>query len=208
MTEDAQNALRRTIETYSSVTRFCLICNYVSRIIEPLASRCAKFRFRPLSVDGLQSRLVKISEEENVSATQDVLDALIEVSQGDMRRAITYLQSLHRLYKNEIDVESVYMVSGIIPKKELEELLVVCKANSFPQLQTFVNKLSLDGYSASHIFDQLMSYIIEQAELSNKQKSEIVDAIAKADIALVEGADEFLQMFCVFSVIMNSLNVT
>lgn len=206
MTEDAQNALRRTIENYSSVTRFCLICNYVSRIIEPLASRCAKFRFRPLSIDGLQSRLTLIRDLEGVKGVdQEVIDALVEVSQGDMRRAITFLQSIHRLYGNEINVESVYMVSGAVPKKEIQEVLTVCKSNSFPQLQSFVNKVCCDGYSACQFFDQLLSHIIDQPELSNTQKSTMIDAIAKADQCLVDGADEFLQLFSVLSVIMKTL---
>lgn len=208
MTEDAQNALRRTIENYSSVTRFCLICNYVSRIIEPLASRCAKFRFRPLSVDGLQSRLVHVRDLEGVKCEQDVIDALIEVSNGDMRRAITYLQSIHRLYGNEITVDSVYMVSGNVPKKEIQDVLDVCKFNSFPQVQAFVNKLSLDGYSASQFFEQLHSQVIMQDGLSNKQKSVIVEAIANSDRCLIDGADEFLQVFSVMSVIMRELSVS
>jgi replication factor C subunit 2/4 len=207
MTEDAQNALRRTIENYSSVTRFCLICNYVSRIIEPLASRCAKFRFRPLSFDGLQSRLVTVRDLEGVKGvTQEVLDALIEVSQGDMRRAITYLQSIHRLYGNDINVESVYMVSGSIPKKEIQDVLTICQSNSFGQVQACVNKLSLDGYSAGQFLEQLLSHVIAQPDLTNVQKSIIVDAIARADQCLVDGADEFLQMFSVFSVIMKAFS--
>jgi len=203
MREDAQNALRRTIENYSAVTRFCLICNYVSRIIEPLASRCAKFRFRPLSIDSLHSRLSMIRDSEGVKGvTNEVLDALIEVSHGDMRKAITYLQSLHRLYGNEINLESVYMISGAVPKREMEDVLTVCRSNSFPQLQSFVNKLSLDGFSASQFFDQLHTVIISQTDLSNTQKSVIIETIAKADHCLVEGADEFLQMFYVTSIIM------
>ncbi|MCO5580288.1 hypothetical protein L7F22_034154 [Adiantum nelumboides] len=92
MTEDAQNALRRTMETYSKVTRFCFICNYVSRIIEPLASRCAKFRFKPLLDNVLSSRIQFICQEEGLSLDSEALATLNSVSEGDMRRAITYLQ--------------------------------------------------------------------------------------------------------------------
>ncbi|PWW78857.1 P-loop containing nucleoside triphosphate hydrolase protein [Tuber magnatum] len=98
MTQDAQSALRRTMETYSKITRFCLICNYVTRIIDPLASRCSKFRFKPLDEENAKLRLEEIAKMENVEYEDGVVDALIKVSEGDLRKAITYLQSAARLH--------------------------------------------------------------------------------------------------------------
>lgn len=98
MTHDAQSALRRTMETYSRITRFCLICNYVTRIIDPLASRCSKFRFKPLDEGSARGRLEMIAEKEGVAYEDGVLDTLIRVSDGDLRKAITYLQSAARLH--------------------------------------------------------------------------------------------------------------
>jgi replication factor C subunit 2/4 len=97
MTQDAQNALRRTMEAYSKVTRFCFICNYVSRIIEPLASRCAKFRFRPLHQEVMSDRLHFICGKEGVTLQQEALKLLAEVAGGDLRKAVTTLQSAVRL---------------------------------------------------------------------------------------------------------------
>ncbi len=97
MTADAQNALRRTMEATSRVTRFVFICNYVSRIIEPLASRCAKFRFRPLPAAVTGARLAEICAAENVTLGPGAADALAAVSRGDLRRAVTTLQSAARL---------------------------------------------------------------------------------------------------------------
>lgn len=99
MTADAQSALRRTIEQHSKVTRFCLICNYVSRIIEPLASRCAKFRFKPLSVESLETRIVHVRDCEGVKCDEAVVKRLVDLSGGDLRQAITFLQSAHRYKK-------------------------------------------------------------------------------------------------------------
>lgn len=79
-TGDAQNALRRTMEQYSRVTRFALICNYVSRIIEPLASRCAKFRFKPLDSGDVTERLAMIAEAEGVKADREILAYLAKVT--------------------------------------------------------------------------------------------------------------------------------
>ena len=97
MTQDAQSALRRTMETYSKITRFCLVCNYVTRIIDPLASRCSKFRFKSLDQGNAKMRLQDIADNENVRLEQGAVDTLIKCSEGDLRKAITFLQSAARL---------------------------------------------------------------------------------------------------------------
>ena len=121
MTKDAQSALRRTMEKSGRSTKFCLICNYVSRIIEPITSRCAKFRFKPLAREILMKRLELICEEEKVKVDDDGMEAIIQTSEGDLRKAITSLQSCARL-KGEEDVkkEDVYEISGVIPERYLE----------------------------------------------------------------------------------------
>ena len=97
MTQDAQSALRRTMETYSKITRFCLICNYVTRIIDPLASRCSKFRFKSLDQGNAKRRLEEIAEKEGVKMEAGAVECLIRCSEGDLRKAITFLQSAARL---------------------------------------------------------------------------------------------------------------
>lgn len=97
MTQDAQSALRRTMETYSKITRFCLVCNYVTRIIDPLASRCSKFRFKSLDEGNAGKRLEEIAKLEDVKLEDGVVNTLLRCSEGDLRKAITFLQSAARL---------------------------------------------------------------------------------------------------------------
>jgi DNA polymerase III delta prime subunit len=97
MTQDAQSALRRTMETYSRMTRFCLVCNYVTRIIDPLASRCSKFRFKSLDQGNAVKRVGDIARLENVQLEDGVAEELVRVADGDLRKAITFLQSAARL---------------------------------------------------------------------------------------------------------------
>lgn len=97
MTADAQAALRRTIETYAKITRFCLVCNYVTRIIDPLASRCAKFRFKKLNPEDACRRVEEIAKLEGVRLEDGASDTLIACADGDLRRAVTFLQSAAKL---------------------------------------------------------------------------------------------------------------
>lgn len=97
MTQDAQSALRRTMETYSKITRFCLVCNFVTRIIDPLASRCSKFRFKSLDSGDAVARLENIAHAEGVKLDEGVSQALAQSAEGDLRKAITFLQSAARL---------------------------------------------------------------------------------------------------------------
>ncbi|KAI1626846.1 replication factor C subunit 2/4 [Exophiala viscosa] len=97
LTQDAQSGLRRVIEIHSKITRFCLCCNYVSRIIDPVASRCSKFRFKALEGGQASERIQEILKAENVKYADGVVERALKVADGDLRRAINLLQSAARL---------------------------------------------------------------------------------------------------------------
>lgn len=115
MTGAAQTALRRIIEKEAHSTRFCLVCNYLSRIIKPIASRCTKFRFKPLSDAKSIARLEYICNEENLKADRSVLEKIVEASGGDLRQAVMCLQSITRLKGKdyEITVDDALDVIGV-----------------------------------------------------------------------------------------------
>ncbi|KAL9934740.1 hypothetical protein V8E36_006515 [Tilletia maclaganii] len=141
MTQDAQSALRRIMEQYSHITRFCLVCNYVTRIIEPLTSRCSKFRFRQLDSTSTRERLQEIAKAEGVTFANDkVLDTLIEVSDGDLRRSITYLQSASRLHgasatgassPTPIATASILDISGRVPSSSVRRFAVALGIDAY-----------------------------------------------------------------------------
>ncbi|OIV96649.1 hypothetical protein TanjilG_09191 [Lupinus angustifolius] len=199
MTEDAQNALRRTMETYSKVTRFFFICNYISRIIEPLASRCAKFRFKPLSEDIMSSRILYICKEEGLNLDDKALSTLSSISQGDLRRAITYLQSAARLFGSSISSKDLISVSGVVPSEVVEALLAACKSGNFDLANKEVNNFIAEGYPVSQMLNQLIDIIVDKDDISDEQKARICKKLGEVDKRLVDGADEYLQLLDVAS---------
>ncbi|KAF7816827.1 replication factor C subunit 2 [Senna tora] len=199
MTEDAQNALRRTMETYTKVTRFIFICNYISRIIEPLASRCAKFRFKPLSEEIMSSRILYICKEEGLNLDSEALSTLSSISQGDLRRAITYLQSAARLFGSSISSKDLISVSGVIPEEVVQALLAACKSGNFDLANKEVNNFIAEGYPVSQMLIQLFEAIVETDDISDEQKARISKKLGEADKCLVDGADEYLQLLDVAS---------
>jgi len=215
MTQDAQAALRRIMETYARITRFCLVCNYVTRIIEPLASLCSKFRFKPLDPSSTTSRLSQIATAENIPVSDDVISALISTSQGDLRRSITYLQSASRLSMSsdppsEITTSDIQEIAGVVPDVVIHSLAATLgvdvvaneamevddrahsKASGFDGVRNKVKEIIREGYSASQILSQLHDLVIEHPTLTARQKARCALAFAEADKALCDGADEEL----------------
>eukprot|EP00056_Hartaetosiga_gracilis_P014806 m.240986 g.240986 ORF g.240986 m.240986 type:complete len:345 (+) comp17070_c0_seq1:97-1131(+) len=195
MTGAAQTALRRTMEQYSKVTRFCLICNYVSRIIEPLASRCAKFRYKPLSNDTLLGRLKHIRQEEGVKCSDEVLEEIVSLSGGDMRQGITFLQSAFRTHRDkDITSDLIVDIAGVVPSEIINALLSTCKEGDYEKLQVVVEDILADGYAANVVIQQFLDEVIDADDISDVQKAHICDKLAEVDARLVCGADEELQL--------------
>ncbi|RVE73851.1 hypothetical protein OJAV_G00035470 [Oryzias javanicus] len=202
MTAPAQAALRRTMEKESRTTRFCLICNYISRIIEPLTSRCSKFRFKPLANHIQEERLLEICEKEKLKYTKESMAALVQVSEGDLRKAITFLQSAARLnVDKEITEKAIVEIAGVVPSKMVEGLLQTCFKGTFERLEETVRSLVNEGYAATQILSQLHQAVIE-SHLKDKDKSIITEKMAVVSKCLSDGADEYLQMLSLCSVIM------
>lgn len=122
LTIDSQAILRKIIEKYSHTTRFCLICNYLQNISPALQSRCTRFRFPPLNLSEMKTKLQKIIEIEKVNINDNALTTIIKHSRGDMRKAINSVQSIHMAYDNITELEVInYM--GYVKKDQLEYLL-------------------------------------------------------------------------------------
>jgi len=122
MTAPAQQALRRTMEKYTRNCRMILICNYSNKIIPPIQSRCVVFRFSSLRNEDIKKRLKFVANKEDISVSPDGLNALVDVSKGDCRRAINYLQSCGTISKN-IDQDVVFRVAGEVPPERIRDVL-------------------------------------------------------------------------------------
>ncbi|KAH8602591.1 P-loop containing nucleoside triphosphate hydrolase protein [Bisporella sp. PMI_857] len=211
MTQDAQSALRRTMETYSKITRFCLICNYVTRIIDPLASRCSKFRFKRMEEGNARKRVEEIAQKEGVRMEDGAADALIRCSEGDLRKAITFLQSAARLVgavapadqdvdamdvddgdEKVVTVKSVEEIAGVIPDATIEELVKAMQPKSkglvYEAVSRVVTDMVADGWSAT----QLYQSIIYDEAVADVHKNKITLLFSEADKRLVDGSDEHL----------------
>ena len=217
MTQDAQSALRRTMETYSKITRFCLICNYVTRIIDPLASRCSKFRFKSLDQGNARRRLGDIARLEGVPVEDAAVDALIKCSDGDLRKAITFLQSAARLVgatgaaaadaadgdamdvdKKPVTVKVVEDIAGVIPDDTIQRLVKAMRpravGETYQAIAKVVEDMVADGWSAGQTMTQLHQAIVYDETIPDVQKNKIVMVFSEIDKRLVDGADEHLSV--------------
>ncbi|CAJ0598006.1 unnamed protein product [Cylicocyclus nassatus] len=201
MTSAAQAAMRRIIEKYSSTTRFFLICNYISRIIDPLTSRCAKFRFKPLPTECQLERLQYICKNENMEITEDALTTLIVLSEGDLRRSVMYLQSLS--CREKVTSEFIFAMTGQIDEKVVKQILHACHSKDTDRILDSVESICRAGYASRPLIDQLYEQLLDDDTLKDIQKCVIFEKMAVLEARLLDGADEYVQMmdllFCIQS---------
>lgn len=193
MTSDAQSALRRIIEANSKTTRFVFICNYVHKIIDPIYSRCSKYRFQPISRFAQKSKLMEIIQAENVIIENEhALDCLLDVSQGDLRSAITLLQSASCMY-DKINEEGILEIAGFPPKKIILNLLDGCK-KSLKDTEQVVNDVCAEGWDAAALIVQLLNVLIYSVDIDDIKKAKISLVASDRIFAVTQNANEYLQL--------------
>ncbi|KAH9423743.1 replication factor C subunit RfC3 [Dermatophagoides pteronyssinus] len=186
MTQDAQNALRRLIEKYTSNVRFCFICNYLNKIIPAIQSRCTKFRFAPLGSEQIKHRLDYIVEQETINITDDGKNALIELSGGDMRRVLNVLQSTSTAF-SIVDEENVYKCCGIPTKPEIKSILQWITEDKFSEIyMKILNLQSENGYSLIDIVRGLHEQVLK-IEFPDEIKLDLMDKMADIEVNLCAG---------------------
>jgi replication factor C small subunit len=194
LTPDAQGALRRIMEQNSETCRFILSCNYSSKIIEPIQSRCAVFRFRPLDKEQILERISIVANNEDIKIENEAADAIAKVSLGDLRKAITSLQVAASLDSN-VTRDLVYETTATAPPEELHRFFLSCKEDGFqPARRRLRDILNNFGLAGTDFVNQLHRELSTVSFLDEVQKLAITEVMAETDFRMVEGGGESLQL--------------
>ncbi len=193
LTRDAQQALRRIMENYTATCRFILACNYSSKIIEPIQSRCTVFRFKPLPQEELMNLLEKIAKNEGLKIDKKALEALYIVSEGDARKAINILQGCSAESK-KISEDIVYKVAGYANPQEILEVLNLALKGKFVDARKLLLTTMLEyGLSGLDVIKQIQRFVLK-LEVDDRKKLEIIKECGEVEFRMVEGSDEFIQL--------------
>lgn len=195
LTKEAQQALRRTMENYTHTCRFILSCNYSSKIIDPIQSRCAIFRFKPLPEAALQSLVSHIAKTEGLTVDADATKALLEISRGDVRRLENVMQAAASL-SNNITEDLIFSTASVAKPKELVGMLRDALVGKFLPAREALLKIMLNyGLSGLDIVKQIQAEVWKlDASISDQKKLKLVIACGEAEFRMVEGSDEFVQL--------------
>ncbi|MFH1510478.1 MAG: replication factor C small subunit [Candidatus Woesearchaeota archaeon] len=193
LTREAQQALRRTMENYTQTCRFILSCNYSSKIIDPIQSRCAVFRFKPLDKKELSKLVDRIAKSENISIDDPAREALYTIAEGDCRRLENILQSAAALEK-KITEETIFSLASFAKPQEVKKVLELALQGKFVESRNLLLEVMLNyGLSGLDIIKQIQREVW-QLNLDNRKKLELVKACGETEFHIVEGSDEFLQL--------------
>ena len=193
MTNAAQFALRRIIEKYTKTTRFCLICNYVSKIIPALQSRCTRFRFMPLPPDIARGRIHYVATNERLNLTEDGMNALVELGNGDMRKYLNILQSTSMAFK-QIDGIAIYACTGNPDPEFIVRTTELLLTGNFREIYTQLTTEKMNrGYSLTDIIRELHKRISE-IRFPEKLKTFLAIRMSEIEMRLSQGANERVQV--------------
>jgi len=196
MTNTAQFALRRMIEQYAPNARFILICNYSSKIIPALQSRCTKLRFAPLTEEQIVGRLRHVADCEKVGLTDDGARAIVQVGNGDMRKVLNIFQTTSMGHAGKVDAAAVHAATGVPAPEDIDQFLktLMNSAVSFAAgLQNLHNLIRSKGYAVDD-FLQLMHLRLVHCEIPVQQRVQLVCTLADIDWRLKQGCSERVQL--------------
>jgi replication factor C small subunit len=193
LTTEAQQALRRTMESSSAVTRFIISANYSSRIIEPIQSRCAVFRFMPLQEKDVRKMLTQVAKEEKLHLDEEAEKAIFYVSEGDMRRALNVLQGC-AMHSGKITAELVHRISSRATPKEVKEMVELALKGDFMGARENLDKLMITyGLSGEDIMLQVYREV-PKLGIPDRDKMRLVELVGEYNFRLVQGANERIQI--------------
>ena len=201
LTSEAQAALRRMMERYSGSSRFILSCNYSSRIIEPIQSRCAVFRFRAYSTEAIRSQLERVAKAEHKIVSPEALETILSASAGDMRRAVNLLQ-LTAIHADHITAETVKEYATVPLRREVESMLAAAlKGNFLEARDRLYHIFSERGASGEDVLRSIHSYLpeIPESVLPAREKVRLVEYLGEVDFRLAEGASDRIQLEAVLA---------
>lgn len=195
MTSAAQQALRRTMELFSNTTRFCLACNISTKIIEAIQSRAAILRYSKLTNEQVLQVLLKVCEAENISYTEDGLEAILFTAEGDMRNALNNLQASFYLAKGGMVNQSiVFKVCDQPHPKVLGEIIDSCSKGDAKGAIDRMNTLFQSGYSASDIIGVVFKVVKARTDLPEALKLEYLREIGFTHMRIADGVNSLLQL--------------
>jgi replication factor C small subunit len=193
LTKEAQQALRRTMENYASVTRFCLSGNYSSKIIDPIQSRCTIFRFKPLEKEDIFELIDNVCEKENLKVKGKVKEILFEVSNGDVRRLLNIMQSCASI-STEITDNLVYDIVSEARPKEVRKIIESAVKGDFLKSKNILLDVMLKyGLSGLDVIRQIQSEVLD-LDLDELKKLKLIEKCGEIEFRMVEGSDEFVQL--------------
>lgn len=190
MTYDAQYALRRIIEEYGNTTRFCIICNYYSKIIEPIISRCSVFQFNIIKKNNIIKKLNKICLKENKKISKNVIEEIAKVSKGDMRKAINILQNCFS-YNKKITIKDFNNMFGYLSIKEIENWLYI-SMNNENEIVNIINKFDNNGYTLILQIQNIYNIILNK-KIDDNIKNNIFSILIDIEQKLIKGCDNYIQ---------------
>lgn len=203
MTYDAQAILRNIIEEYSKSTRFCLICNYITKINPALPSRCFRFKFMPIPHNDMIKKLEHICREEKVAYEVPALDIIIKVTDGDLRRAINLLQCVNITYKR-IFTDGVYCCSSYTTPETIKKIYqILCdKNNHSPDIHNMLlEMIVVRSLNIGYILNEL-SEIVISSKMSYEKKCDIICRLADLEYLTYIQIDLNQQVYILKSIFM------